>query len=275
MGPQSEGKLVSVVMPVFNGMPYIREAVESILVQDYQNLELLILDNASTDGTRDFLQSISDPRVKVTCRTETQSVGANWTEATELASGDFVKLVCADDVVAPHALTAQVTALSENPSAAMVASRRDVVNAKGQVIKRNHGLGRLRGVVPRARAMKACMRAGTNVLGEPVSILFRREALLGALPWQDDARYLTDLATYARVLRSGSVVCLRESGGSFRISPNSWTSQIIDQQMRDFLRWRQGIVDTAEIPWSRFDAVVGNVNLKARTKFRHWYLRRA
>jgi len=56
---------ISVLMPVYNGMPYIPEAVESVLAQDEQDWELLISDDGSTDGTRDYLDTVRDSRIKV------------------------------------------------------------------------------------------------------------------------------------------------------------------------------------------------------------------
>ena len=56
---------ISVLMPVYNGMPYIPDAVESVLAQDEQDWELVISDNGSTDSTRDYLRSLQDPRIRV------------------------------------------------------------------------------------------------------------------------------------------------------------------------------------------------------------------
>ena len=56
---------ISVLMPVYKGIPYIPEAVESVLAQDEQDWELVISDNGSTDSTRDYLSTLQDPRIRV------------------------------------------------------------------------------------------------------------------------------------------------------------------------------------------------------------------
>ena len=71
--------LVSIVIPVFNGMPYVQDAVRSALRQTYKNLEIHVLDNSSDDGTAPWLMSLEDPRLRVHFRDATQPVGDNWT----------------------------------------------------------------------------------------------------------------------------------------------------------------------------------------------------
>jgi len=56
---------ITVLMPVYNGMPYIPQAVESVLSQSETDWELIISDNGSTDGTRDYLRTLTDPRIRV------------------------------------------------------------------------------------------------------------------------------------------------------------------------------------------------------------------
>ena len=61
---------VTVLMSVHNGLPFLAEAVSSVLAQTFQDFEFLILDDASTDGTADYLRTLSDPRVRVITLTE-------------------------------------------------------------------------------------------------------------------------------------------------------------------------------------------------------------
>ena len=267
--------LVSVVLPVFNGLPYVVETVDSILSQDYSNLHLHIVDNGSTDGTSDWLRSVGDARVSTVFRDSTQSPSDNWSQATELATGEFTKLVCADDLLAKDALTRQVSALLQEPSVVMAASQRNVIDSTGQVLKRNYGLGGLRGVVAGVDAIRACMRAGTNLLGEPLSVLFRTQPLMAAMPWGGSSGYLTDLATYARVIHNERLICLPGAVGSFRVSGGSWSTRIQQEHQNDFLHWRDEVISGGWVPWTRRDAWMSSLSLRLRTRVRHWYLQRA
>src|SRR3989304_9072936 len=91
---------VSVIMSVYNGMPFLKEAVESILKQTYKNFEFIIVDDASTDETWDYLKSLKDPRVKLIKNKKNLGLAASLNIAlrqvfdreaqTESAQGDVV-----------------------------------------------------------------------------------------------------------------------------------------------------------------------------------------
>jgi len=262
-------------MPVYNGLPFVVETVTSLLSQDYPNFSIFIVDNGSTDGTADWLKSVSDPRVEVTYRRNTQSAASNWSQATEQATGVFTKLVCADDLLEPNSLAAQVSAMLDEPGVVMAASRRNVINTDGRILKRNYGLTGLDGVVTGTHVIRTCLRAGTNLLGEPLCVLFKTSALKAAMPWGGSSGYLTDLATYSRVILGEKVLCLPGTIGSFRVSRGSWTARIQQQQEKDFRQWREEVLSENQIPWTRQDAWLSSFNLRLRTRARHWYLRRA
>jgi glycosyltransferase involved in cell wall biosynthesis len=56
---------ISILTPVWNGLPYIKECVNSVLAQDFQDWEMIVGDNASDDGTSEYLRTLTDPRIKV------------------------------------------------------------------------------------------------------------------------------------------------------------------------------------------------------------------
>lgn len=270
----SNHKLVSIVIPVFNGMPYLPDALTSALIQDYPNLEIVVINNASTDGTTEYLTGLDDPRLRVIHRDNTQPAAANWSEAIHNARGDLVKLMCADDLIAPGAVTKQVALLASNARAGLVANRRAVMNGAGQVIKRQHGLDGLRGEVDGVDVIRACLHAGTNLLGEPACLLFRAEAIKHVMPWEDRWPYMTDMATYAKALFSTSVVCDPDPLAIFRISSTSWSSSLLKDQPKQFAGWRSHITQDPTLHWSSVDQIKSNIHLAIRTAARRMYFLR-
>ena len=85
-------------MSVFNGMPYLTEAVKSILNQTYKNFEFIIVDDASTDVTWRYIRSVRDKRVKLIKNRDNQGLAKSLNKALRKAQGDYVARMDADDV---------------------------------------------------------------------------------------------------------------------------------------------------------------------------------
>lgn len=106
---------ISVLMPVYNGMPYIPEAVESVLAQDEQDWELVISDNGSTDSTRDYLRSLQDPRIRVHLQQANLGIFGNLNFLLAQAQASIAKILCADDRLLPGALARIAAFMEERP----------------------------------------------------------------------------------------------------------------------------------------------------------------
>jgi succinoglycan biosynthesis protein ExoO len=95
---------VSVVMPVYNGERTLMEAVDSVLNQTYQDFELIICNDASTDETQNLLKKITDDRVKIILNLHNLGEGPTRDRAIELARGAWIAVIDADDAWAPERL---------------------------------------------------------------------------------------------------------------------------------------------------------------------------
>ena len=210
---------ISVVIPVFNGMPYIKAAIESALIELPEDGELIVRDNGSTDGTAEWLRTASDPRIRAVYGAETIPVEDNWNAVLHEARGTYVKLLCADDLLEPGALRRQLNAIQLN-DAVLVASRRKVIGANGRTVINAHGLGgNLYGPMPGIQALKRSLLRGTNSFGEPASVLFRRDAALEAGGFRIAYPYVIDIDFYSRILSRGDFVGLKSVDADFRFVP--------------------------------------------------------
>lgn len=88
---------LSLVMPTYNGGDYLKEAVRSVLSQSYQDWELLISDDGSKDGTRDFLASLQDPRIKVFFQEKNLGIFGNLNFLFQQVRTDITQIFCQDD----------------------------------------------------------------------------------------------------------------------------------------------------------------------------------
>lgn len=219
------------MVPAYNSVAFIDDTMRSILAQTCGDFELVVSDHSSTDGTWEALQCYAaDPRVRLSRLARGGGAPANWNAVTDLATGDFIKLVCGDDVLYPDSLATQVAALTAHPSAVMAASARDIVDSRGTLVLRGRGLGGMRGEVTGTEAIRRTVLAGTNIFGEPASVLFRRAALIDVGGWDGRFPYLIDLATYCAVLLRGNLVAVPRPLAAFRVSRSQWSVQLVRAQ---------------------------------------------
>ena len=92
---------VSVLMTVYNGGKYLRQALGSVLGQSYRDFEFLIVDDGSTDGSRAVLESCRDPRVRIMCNPSNMGQTRSLNIGLRAAKGTFVARMDADDVALP------------------------------------------------------------------------------------------------------------------------------------------------------------------------------
>ena len=242
------GALVSIVIPVFNGMPHLKELTQALLAQAYPDLEIVFSEGGSTDGSAEFLTTIDDPRVRV-IRPDAPGAARNWTAATEAAQGEFIKLVCQDDLITPDAISKQVHDLTSNPSAVMAFAPRDIIDAKGNVLYAKRGCQGLKpGLHSGADVINDCYLKGANIIGEPLTVLFSREQLLASMPWDDSNPLMLDVTQYAKVAPKGDVVVRDESIGAFRVSNSSWSTRLANVQREQFARWQRDYAASLPTP---------------------------
>ena len=100
---------------------FIASTLESVLQQTYRHLEIVITDNDSTDGTVAQIRKFTDPRIRLIQNEANLGLGANWNKALSCATGTYVKLLCADDLIYPDCLQRQVEALETERQAGRAA----------------------------------------------------------------------------------------------------------------------------------------------------------
>ena len=105
--------VISILTPVWNGLPYIKECVESVFAQDFQDWEMIIGDNASDDGTSEYLQSLKDPRIRVFRHEKNIGVYKNIHFLFNKATAPIYVGLCADDYFYPGGLSRVVNEWSK------------------------------------------------------------------------------------------------------------------------------------------------------------------
>jgi glycosyltransferase involved in cell wall biosynthesis len=111
---------ISIVIPTFNRIGLLREAVESALRQDAEDYEVVVVDDASPDNTWEYLEALGDTRLRAVRQPTRAGMAANWNRAVSEARAPFVYILQDDDLVEPMLVSRCLCALDENRSAQMV-----------------------------------------------------------------------------------------------------------------------------------------------------------
>lgn len=129
---------ITVLMAVYNGERYLRQAVDSILAQTWEDFEFIIVNDGSTDSTPEILESYTDKRILVT-HTPNQGLTRALSLGVKLARGEFLARMDADDISLPHRLALQKQYMDRYSSAVMVHGLVDRIDSSGRTIMRKAG----------------------------------------------------------------------------------------------------------------------------------------
>jgi glycosyltransferase involved in cell wall biosynthesis len=132
----SKNPLVSMALPVYNGQAFLAEAISSCLAQDYDNFELIITDNASTDSTERICREFGalDGRVKYIRNERNLGAGPNFNLGVKCSSGKYMKWCASDDRISPNFISACVSVLEKNPDVVLAYGKTVTIDAQSRII---------------------------------------------------------------------------------------------------------------------------------------------
>jgi glycosyltransferase involved in cell wall biosynthesis len=124
---------VTVLMTTYNGLSYLDECIRSVINQDFEDFEFLIIDDASTDGTYDFLKSFKDRRIKILQNQNNIGQTASLNKGLGIAAGEFIVRLDQDDVCLKTRVGDQFSFMIKNPTIAVACSYEYSINNFGVV----------------------------------------------------------------------------------------------------------------------------------------------
>ncbi|MEM9365516.1 MAG: glycosyltransferase family 2 protein [Planctomycetota bacterium] len=191
----SDGPKVSVLMPVFNAVPYLQAAIQSVQHQSFQDWELILIDDGSTDGSRAACEHFvaEDPRVRLISRTH-RGLKHTRNEALFAAQGQYVALLDSDDVAMPKRLEQQVEYLDSHPETVVVGGQ------AFQIDHENRPLGRIRLEADHASIESELLMGRGSALVNSCAT-FRRDAALTVGGYRHDVG--EDLDFFLRLAELG------------------------------------------------------------------------
>ena len=173
------GPLVTVGLPVYNGERFIAHAIEAILTQTYGNLELVISDNGSTDGTEAICRSrlSRDPRVRYARSSVNRGMSWNYARLVQLARGKYFKWIAADDSCDADFLAKCVAVLERDPTVVLACTKTIFIDEAGRAVQRIDPEWDLRSEMAHERLEAVILKGGHWENADALSGVIRTDAL--------------------------------------------------------------------------------------------------
>jgi glycosyltransferase involved in cell wall biosynthesis len=213
---------ISVILPIYNSRAFIADAIDSVLGQNAQDFELILIDDASSDGTSAILETLSDPRVHHIRHATNQGLVYSLNEGLQLATGEFIARMDHDDIALPERFARQLAFLEHHPNVGVVGSGYRLIDGAGV-----QGLGYRPPATHDEISWAMCFLCP---MAHP-TIMARRTALLAAGGYRQSAYYAEDYDLWERLSREVQfanlpepLLLLRKHGGNMS---NVWLSKNI------------------------------------------------
>jgi len=219
-------------MAVYNGAAYLREAIDSILAQTFDDFEFIIVDDGSIDGTPEVLRSFTDSRIHI-FRQDNQGPAAAANRGILEATSCYIARLDADDVANPDRLEKQVQFLENHPDFVLVGGFLEFITSDGRPIY-------VQTVPTSASDVRRLLEAGGNPFLHS-AVMYRRGAALACGIYNATLRTGVDPDFLKRLARQGQATNLQFPVGKYRITPGA-----ISNQTRRTLRKRAAILHKAQ-----------------------------
>ena len=227
-------KKVTIFIPVYNAGDFIRPCVRSAIDQSYKNIEVIVSDNYSTDNTYEI---VKNEFPEVTCYRNERNLGPvkNFNKIFEYASGDYCKILCADDVLYRDCIAKQVRILDKMDSVVLTTCSREIINQDDKSIMVRK-LPLKQKVYSYDYIVNLAARKGKNVIGEPTATLFRMSAAKRLNKGFDEVDFYTvDIEYWLRLLGEGDLYYQKEKLVKFRVSSVSSSVGMVGlKQMKSY-----------------------------------------
>lgn len=157
-------------MPVYNGEKYLRESIDSILNQTFQDFEFLIIDDGSSDRSLEIIKSYQDNRIRIIKNAKNLGISQSLNNGLNLAKGDYIARMDCDDISLPNRFYTQVNFLNRNSEVVVVGSYMDLIDPEGYKTKQQY-------LYPLTNENIIYSMLYSNPMGHP-SVMFRREEVI-------------------------------------------------------------------------------------------------
>ncbi|PJZ36181.1 hypothetical protein CH354_16100, partial [Leptospira levettii] len=242
--------LVSILMNCYNGAEYLKEAIDSVIAQTYQNWELIFWDNQSTDKSAEIVRSYNDPRIKYYYAPEHTKLYKGRNLAIEKITGNYIAFLDTDDVWKKNKLELQMLAFA-NSDYDLVCSNYDLIDPKSRFIKRANRFSKPSGFITKYLINEYYIGILTVVFN--VTLLKENH-----LNFNQSYNHIGDFDLFLKISESHKILYMSNSLASYRIHDNNFSSKKEFELLREIKKMIREI--------SSRDFYSSNLNLISKLK---------
>lgn len=217
--------LVSICIPVYNAGATIERTLSSVTGQTYRNIEIIVVDNCSTDQTLAHVREFRDPRIRIVENpVHFRCAEDNWNTCFAHTSGEFIALFHADDMYSADIVARQVDIFNKHPSVNGVFTAGEIIDEQDNVIDNFRLPGKIDGNTPYTycQLLPAMLEHGNFLLCP--SAMIRSKVYKKTAPFRyDQFGSASDGDMWLRVSRTGPVIIIDENLMKYRISKAQWS----------------------------------------------------
>ena len=237
---------ITVVIPVYNGAQTIRATLESILAQSFQDIEIVVINDGSTDGTAAIVEAIIEQYTGCPIRLmhyPNRGLAASRNRGIQQSRCELISFVDADDLWTPHKLADQLAALRANPGAAVAYSWTDCIDLADRVCRRGSHVA-AEGQVYDKLLMGNFLDSGSNAL-------FRKQVFKAVGPFDETLTAAEDWDMFLRVALDHTFVAVPKVQVLYRLSPQSMSANLKRQERESLRVLTQAFARAPQLPWRK------------------------
>jgi len=219
--------LVSILIPSYNRANYLGFAIDSALKQTYKNIEIIVHDDASTDGTCELLKQYCDLRLRIIRTENNHGMLGGWNYIVTKAKGEYIKFLASDDLLEPTCVEELVKEATTHPTSALITCQRKFINEQGRVVKKMGFASKDTVVNGLGHAHEILTTLRQNKIGEPTAVLYPTKLVKKAGQYDKTFSQFADFEYWIRLLQFGDLVYVHKPLCSFRLHAGSNTSAAI------------------------------------------------
>ena len=236
--PKTTGR-VTIGIPCYNHAKYLPDAVNSALAQTHQDLEVMILNDGSTDNFDEVAAQFTDPRVQILSFPQNMGIDAAANQMALRSTGDWYMTLAADDWIEPDTVEKCLKEFEKDPWLEFVATQTDFFDVEKKPLERDHGFKNIPAATNFATREEwlSNLRIGNSYFGVG---LYRKNVLLDIGGWEEKYKVISDYQVYLKLLARGNI----------RVVEEKLTHTRVHESNRSILRGEKA----QELPWLYHEA---------------------